>query len=234
MAPSINPQNRLDRWLDHIFAKYRTRLRSGLTCNAVPFKLQPLRLSETRQGFTEAAREAHRTYRFLYFYCMCFGIAFLLATVFFGSTKHAQPIWFDAVILVAAAGSLTLLCGIAVRGIQRRTRHLWIDGLTLQVHLERVNARNEIIEKLVVPIEECRLQVHTVDLVTVRDRFGTPVFRWKGFAAVVHVRDDRFVIGCTKKREELDQYVAGLPKWLQTIRAPDGDLIQASANLRLF
>lgn len=230
MAASTDPQNRLDRWLDRIFAKHRDRLDSGLTCHAVPFKLQPIRLSGSRQGFTEAAREAYQTYRFLYFFCMCFGIAFLLGAIALGFTKQSQPIWIGAV----AASTLAALCAVAARGVTRRTRHLWIDGPSLQVHLERVNSRNEIIEKLVVPIEECWLRVHPVDLVVVRSRSGAPLHNWNGFAAIVHVRNDRFVIGCQKKREDLDRYLAGLPKWLQTIRAPDGDLIHASANLRLF
>lgn len=216
----------IEIWLDRYFARHWRNSWDGLTSTPVPFKLPPIRVGADRQGFAEHAVASQRTAVISCAFTLILGLFLLVAAIIL----RAWPPVIGAAIFLLFSLWLIILYRLAAR----KTRYLWINAPTMQVHLERVDPRNKLIEQAVEPLEKCWLRIHQVTLVVYRTRSGQPAGSWRGHAAVVQIRDQRFVLACQKNRDQVESYISNSPRWVRTILSGDGEPIEASAHLRLI
>ena len=67
-----------------------------------------------------------------------------------------------------------------------------------------------------------------------RDRYGSEIVHWNGYAAVVHVGESRFVLAREKKLETIREYTGQLPAWLPVLDEGEGPLIEADSHRKVW
>lgn len=198
----------------------RVRDQDQLTPTAVPFQLRP---DAAGIVFVESSPASRNEWVFVAL------LPVLVAVATTAGISLGTSVRREVIVLAICTLTVGVLVAIVFR-ISCWKRTLRYDRSSGQVVVQRSTSAQEEARR---GLDECRFAVHPVQLVVVRNRWGSVVRSWSGYAAVVHVGASRFVLACDQNSEAIRSYARSLPGWLPALDVEERKIIEADAHRRI-